>query len=73
MEDSIFTEIINGQIPSYKIAENKDFIAFLDLTPIRRGHTLVVPKLQVDYIYDLSDKILSDLIVFSKIVAKKIE
>jgi histidine triad (HIT) family protein len=73
MEDSIFTKIINGQIPSYKIAENKDFIAFLDLTPIRRGHTLVVPKLQVDYIYDLSDKILSDLIVFSKIVAKKIE
>jgi histidine triad (HIT) family protein len=73
MEDSIFTKIINGQIPSYKIAENKDFIAFLDLTPIRRGHTLVVPKLQVDYIYDLSDKILSDLIIFSKIVAKKIE
>jgi histidine triad (HIT) family protein len=73
MEDSIFTKIINGQIPSYKIAENKDFIAFLDLTPIRRGHTLVVPKLQVDYIYDLSDKILSDLIIFSKMVAKKIE
>lgn len=73
MEDSIFTKIINGELPSYKIAENKDFIAFLDLMPLRRGHTLVVPKAQVDYIYDLSDNMLSELMVFSKVVAKKIE
>tara|TARA_B100001175_G_C19458276_1_gene615119 strand:- start:636 stop:1031 length:396 start_codon:yes stop_codon:yes gene_type:complete len=73
MGDSIFTNIINGEIPSYKIAENDKFIAFLDIMPLKRGHTLVVPKKQIDYIYDLSDEILSELMVFSKIVAKKIE
>ena len=73
MGDSIFTNIINGKIPSYKIAENDKFIAFLDIMPLKRGHTLVVPKKQIDYIYDLSDEILSELMVFSKIVAKKIE
>tara|TARA_B100000902_G_scaffold174782_1_gene168568 strand:- start:177 stop:572 length:396 start_codon:yes stop_codon:yes gene_type:complete len=73
MGDSIFTNIINGKIPSYKIAENDKFIAFLDIMPLKRGHTLVVPKNQIDYIYDLSDEILSELMVFSKIVAKKIE
>ena len=73
MVDSIFTNIINGKTPSYKIAENDKFIAFLDIMPLKRGHTLVVPKNQIDYIYDLSDEILSELMVFSKIVAKKIE
>ena len=73
MGDSIFTNIINGKIPSYKIAEDDKFIAFLDIMPLKRGHTLVVPKNQIDYIYDLSDEILSELMVFSKIVAKKIE
>ena len=73
MGDSIFTNIINGEIPSYKIAENDKFIAFLDIMPLKRGHTLVVPKKQIDYIYDLSDEILSELMVFSKIVAKKME
>jgi histidine triad (HIT) family protein len=73
MEDSIFTKIINGDIHSYKIAENDKFLAFLDLMPLRIGHTLVVPKNQIDYIYDLSDEILGELMVFSKIVAKKIE
>ena len=73
MVDSIFTNIINGKIPSYKIAEDDKFIAFLDIMPLKRGHTLVVPKNQIDYIYDLSDEILSELMVFSKIVAKKIE
>ena len=73
MLDSIFTNIINGKIPSYKIAEDDKFIAFLDIMPLKRGHTLVVPKKQIDYIYDLSDEILSELMVFSKIVAKKIE
>ena len=73
MEDSIFTKIINGIIPCYKIAEDDNFIAFLDINPLQEGHTLVVPKIQIDYIYDLPDDILSELFIFSKIVAKKIE
>ncbi len=70
---SIFTRIINGEIPCYKIAENKDFIAFLDVSPLKKGHALVVPKLEVDYIFDLEDQVLADLHVFSKKVAKAIE
>jgi histidine triad (HIT) family protein len=73
MGDSIFTKIINGDIPSYKIAENENFIAFLDLMPLREGHTLVVPKYEIDYIYDLSDQLLADLMIFSKYVSRKIE
>ena len=73
MQDSIFTRIIKGEIPSFKIAENENFLAFLDVMPLRIGHTLVIPKKQVDYIYDLNDDILSDLFVFSKQVALKIE
>ena len=73
MEDSIFTKIIKGVIPCYKIAEDDKFIAFLDVNPLKEGHTLVVPKTQVDYIYDLPEDVLSELFIFSKIVAKKIE
>ena len=73
MEDSIFTKIISGVIPSYKIAEDDNFIAFLDVNPLQEGHTLVVPKIQIDYIYDLPDDILSELFIFSKMIAKKIE
>tara|TARA_B110000971_G_scaffold4453_1_gene4502 strand:- start:1413 stop:1808 length:396 start_codon:yes stop_codon:yes gene_type:complete len=73
MQDSIFTKIINKELPCYKIAENNNFIAFLDIVPLKKGHTLVVPKIQVDYIYDLPDKVLSDLFIFSKTIAKKIE
>ena len=73
MQDSIFTRIIKGEIPSFKIAENENFLAFLDVMPLRVGHTLVIPKKQVDYIYDLNDDVLSDLFVFSKQVALKIE
>ena len=73
MQDSIFTKIINKELPCYKIAENNNFIAFLDILPLKKGHTLVVPKIQVDYIYDLPDKVLSDLFIFSKKIAKKIE
>ncbi len=73
MQDSIFTRIIKGEIPSFKIAENENFLAFLDVMPLRIGHTLVIPKKQVDYIYDLNDDVLSDLFVFSKQVALKIE
>ena len=53
---SVFTKIITGEIPSYKVAENDDFIAFLDVFPLAKGHTLVIPKKQIDYIFDLDEK-----------------
>lgn len=70
---SIFTKIINGEIPSYKIAESDKFYAFLDIFPLAKGHTLVVPKNEVDYIFDLDDDLLGEMMVFSKKVAKAIE
>ena len=70
---SIFTKIINGEIPSHKIAENEHFCAFLDVFPLVKGHTLVVPKQEVDYIYDLPDELLGGLHVFSKKIAKAIQ
>lgn len=71
--DTIFTKIIKGEIPCYKIAEDEQFFAFLDINPLAKGHTLVVPKLQNDYIFDLDDKMLADMMVFAKKVAKAIE
>ena len=73
MSDSIFTKIIKGEIPCYKIAEDDRFIAFLDVFPIKKGHTLVVPKAQIDYLFDLDDTLLSDLMIFAKKVAQKME
>lgn len=73
MQDSIFTKIIKGEIPCYKIAEDDRFIAFLDVFPIKKGHTLVVPKVQIDYLFDLDDSLLSDLMLFAKKVAQKME
>ncbi|NCP45447.1 MAG: HIT family protein [Flavobacteriales bacterium CG18_big_fil_WC_8_21_14_2_50_32_9] len=70
---SIFTKIINGEIPCYKVAENEFNIAFLDISPICYGHVLVVPKNQVDYIFDIEDNSYQQLWVFAKKVAKKIE
>lgn len=67
---SIFTKIINGEIPSYKIAEDEKCYAFLDISPLAEGHTLVVPKQEVDYIFDLDDELLSHLHIFAKKVAK---
>ena len=67
---SIFSKIIAGEIPSYKIAEDEHFYAFLDIYPLAKGHTLVVPKKEVDYIFDLDDNTLSDMMVFSKRVAE---
>ncbi len=67
---SIFTKIINGEIPSYKIAEDEKCYAFLDISPLAEGHTLVVPKQEVDYIFDIEDELLSDLHLFAKKVAK---
>jgi len=70
---TIFSKIIAGEIPSYKVAENTDFYALLDINPIAEGHTLVVPKKEVDYLFDLDDKTLGDMMVFSKRVAKAME
>ncbi|MEE1119421.1 MAG: HIT family protein [Bacteroidales bacterium] len=67
---SIFTKIINGEIPSYKIAEDEKCYAFLDISPLAEGHTLVVPKQEVDYIFDLEDELLMHLHLFAKKVAK---
>ena len=73
MSDSIFTKIIKGEIPCHKIAEDDRFIAFLDVFPVKKGHTLVVPKAQIDYLFDLDDSLLSDLMIFAKKVAQKME
>lgn len=70
---SIFTKIINGEIPCYKIAEDENFIAFLDVFPVAKGHTLVVPKVEIDYIFDLDDETIAGMHVFAKKVAKAIE
>ncbi|MEN9963598.1 MAG: hypothetical protein RL582_693 [Bacteroidota bacterium] len=70
---SIFSKIIAGEIPCYKIAENEHFIAFLDVFPLVKGHVLVVPKQEVDKVFDLSDALLSEMLVFAKPIAKAIE
>ena len=70
---SIFSRIINGEIPCYKIAENENYLAFLDVFPLRRGHTLVVPKKEVDYIFDLDAETYEGLMNFSKQVASAIK
>ena len=70
---SIFTRIINGEIPSYKIAEDENYYAFLDINPIAKGHTLVIPKQETDYIFDLDDETLAGLNVFAKRVAVAIK
>lgn len=70
---TIFTKIIRGEIPCYKIAEDEQFIAFLDVFPLAKGHTLVVPKMEVDYLFDLDDKTIEGIHVFAKRVAKAIE
>ena len=70
---SIFSRIIAGEIPCYKVAENDRFFAFLDIAPLAKGHTLVVPKREVDYFYDLEDDELQEMIVFAKQIAKKIK
>lgn len=70
---TIFSKIIAGEIPCYKIAENDLFIAFLDAFPLVKGHVLVVPKVAVDKIFDLSDEYLSQMLLFSKPIAKAIE
>jgi len=70
---TIFSKIIAGEIPSYKIAENEKFFAFLDIFPLREGHVLVVPKTEVDKFFDLPDEFLSEMLLFAKPIAKAIE
>ena len=70
---SIFSKIIAGEIPSYKIAENERFFAFLDIFPLREGHVLVVPKKETDKLFDLPDEYLREMLVFAKPIAKAIE
>lgn len=69
----IFTRIVQGEIPSYKIAEDDRFYAFLDINPVAIGHTLVIPKEEIDYIFDLPDELLGDLMVFAKKVGLAVE
>jgi histidine triad (HIT) family protein len=70
---TIFSKIIAGQIPSYKVAENEKFFAFLDISPMAKGHTLVIPKVEVDNLFDLSPEYLSEMLVFVQPIAKAIE
>ena len=70
---SIFSKIASGEIPSYKIAEDENYFAFLDINPLGRGHTLVIPKKETDYIFDIEDDTLAGIMVFSKRIAKAIE
>lgn len=70
---TLFSKIIAGEIPSYKIAENEKFFAFLDVFPLREGHVLVVPKTEVDQLFDLDDTYLSEMLTFAKPIAKAIE
>ena len=70
---SIFTKIVNGEIPCYKIAEEKDYFAFLDISPVQKGHVLVIPKQEVDYIFDLEPAVLGGLHQFAQRVAKAIK
>ncbi len=70
---SIFTKIVNGEIPCYKILEDDYYLAFLDINPLAKGHTLVVPKKEVDYLFDLEDDLFAGLHIFAKKVAKAID
>ena len=70
---TIFTRIINGEIPCYKVAEDENYFAFLDINPLHEGHTLVVPKVEKDYVFDLDEKTYSGLMLFSRKVASAIE
>lgn len=70
---SIFSKIVSGEIPSYKVAENEKFLAFLDINPLAEGHTLVIPKKEIDYIFDIEDADLAEMLPFAKKIAKAIE
>ena len=73
METTLFTKIVNGEIPAYKVAEDDRFLAFLDAFPTTKGHTLVIPKQQVDYIFDLDEEVYMGLMAFARRVAAAVE
>lgn len=70
---TIFTKIVGGQIPSYKIYEDEKFYAFLDINPMAKGHTLVIPKQEIDYLFDIDDAVLSEMMLIAKKIAKAME
>ena len=70
---TIFSRIVAGEIPCYKVGENEKFFAFLDINPLTKGHTLVIPKQEVDYLYDLDNQTLQEMIIFAKELAQKIK
>lgn len=70
---SVFSKIVKGELPSYKVAESDQFLAFLDITPLRKGHVLVIPKKEIDYIFDMEDELLTQFHLFAKEVAIKIK
>ncbi len=70
---SIFTKIVQGEIPSYKVAEDEDFLAFLDINPLAKGHTLVIPKKEINYIFDIEDETYQGLFLFAKKVARAMD
>lgn len=70
---TIFSKIISGEIPCHKVAENDSFLAFLDIQPLKKGHVLVIPKVEVDYIFDMEDEMLGEMMIFAKTVAHKIK
>lgn len=70
---SIFSKIVKGEVPSYKVAEDDKFLAFLDVQPIIEGHVLVIPKKEIDYIFDIEDQLLGEYMAFAKMVAKKMD
>ena len=69
----MFARIVAGDIPCYKVAEDDRFLAFLDISPLQKGHTLVIPKTEIDYIFDLDDALLADMMVFAKGVSQRIK
>jgi len=71
--ETIFTKIIKGEIPCYKVVEDENYFAFLDINPLKKGHTLVIPKRQIDYVFDLDDEYYQGLFLFAKRVAKAIK
>jgi histidine triad (HIT) family protein len=70
---TLFTRIVNGEIPCYKVTEDSDYLAFLDINPLAKGHTLVIPKKEIDYIFDIEDDLFAGLCLFAKKVAVAIE
>lgn len=70
---TIFSKIVSGDIPCHKVAENEHFLAFLDIMPLTRGHVLVIPKIEVDYLFDMEDHLLGELLIFAKKVARKMQ